>query len=109
MLPAVKPRIDGPLAGPDQGQCNAKHGQSGGNTRMGRRRGKCHPRLGARRNNPSNGRPQADDEKQASQSSDYLRRRSRATGRGAGTVQKSGARQQALNQQSGARPAACER
>ena len=48
MLPAVKPGIDGPLAGPDQRQRQAQRRQCHGNTSMGRRR-EGDPRLGARR------------------------------------------------------------
>ena len=108
MLSAVEPGIDGPLAGPDQRQRHAKHRQCGGNTRVGRRRERD-PRFGTRRHHSGDGRPQAGDEKEASQRSDHLRRRNRATGCRGHAVHQSSADQQPLHQKPGARPAVRER
>ncbi|HZW94753.1 MAG TPA: hypothetical protein VFF64_17530 [Candidatus Eremiobacteraceae bacterium] len=107
MLPAVKPGIDGPLAGPDQRQRHAKHRQCDGNARMARR-GERNPRLGARRHNSADGRPQAGNEQEPGQRSDHLRRRNRATGCRGHAVQQSRADQQPLHQKPGTRPAVRE-
>jgi len=97
MLPAVKPGIDGPLSGPDQRQRHAQHRQCGGNTRMGRRR-EGDPRLGARRHNSGDRRPQTPNEQEAGQRSDHLRRRNRATGCRDHAVLQSSADEQPLHQ-----------
>jgi len=107
MLSAVKPGIDGPLSGPDQRQRHAQHRQCGGNTRMGRRR-EGDPRLGTRRHNSGDRRPQTRDEQEAGQRSDHLRRRNRAAACRGHAVQRGGANQQPLNQKPGARPAVRE-
>jgi hypothetical protein len=104
MLSAVKPGIDGPLSGPDQRQHHAEHRQCNGNNSMGRQ-GKGRPRH----HNSRDGNPQADNEQQAGQRSNDLRRRNSATRCGGDAVQQSSADQQPLNQKPGARPAACER
>lgn len=97
MLPAVKPGIDGPLAGPDQRQRHAKHRQCDGNTRMGSRR-EGGPRFGASHQNSGDGRPQTRDEQEAGQRSDYLRRRNRAGACRGHAVLHSSADQQPLHQ-----------
>lgn len=107
MFPAVKPCIDGPLAGSDQRQRYAKHRQYGGNTRMDQRR-EGDPRLGSRRHNSSDGRPQTGDEQQAGERTDHLRRRNCAAACRGHAVQQSTADQQPLHQKPGARPAVCE-
>ena len=96
MLPAVKPGIDGPRTGADQRQSYAKHRQCDGNTRMGRRR-QGDPRLGARRHNTGDGRPQTRDEQEAGERSNHLRRRDRATGCSGHAVLQSSADQQPLH------------
>ena len=108
MLPAVKPGIDGPLAGPDQRQRHAKHRQCGGNTHMGRRR-EGDPRLGTRHHNTGDGRPQTGDEQEACRGPNHSRRHNRATGGRGDAVDQSRADQQSLNQKPGARPAVRER
>lgn len=107
MLPAVKPGIDGPLAGPDQRQRHSQHPQRGGMTHMGRRRERD-PRLGARRHSSGERRPQTGDQEEACQRSDHVRRRNRITGSRDDAVQQSGAGQQPLNQEPGASPAVRE-
>ena len=97
MLSAVKPGIDGPLAGPDQRQRYAQHRQCGGSTRMGGRR-EGDPRLGARRHNSGDGRPQTGDEQEAGQRADHLRRRNRAAGCRNRAVLKGSAHEQPLHQ-----------
>jgi len=104
MLSAVEPGIDRPLSGPDQRQRHAQHRQCGGNTRMGRRR-EGDPRLGARRHNSGDRRPQTPNEQEAGQRSDHLRCRNRAAACRGHAVQRGGADQQPLNQKPGARPA----
>ena len=108
MLPAVEPGIDGPLAGPNQRQSDAKHCQGNGQNPVSRSR-RGDPGLGASRSNSREGRPQTSDEKETGQRSDHLRHRKRRTGRRGDTEQQSSADQQPLNQKPGARPAARER
>ena len=107
MLPAVKPRIEGPLARSDQGDCQAKHPQHRGNGRMGRD-GKGDPDLRARRQHSGKGCPQTGDQQEARQTSDYLWRSNRAAACRDYTVQKSSADQQPLEQKPGARRAVGE-
>ena len=101
MLSAVKPGINGPLAGADQRQRHAQHRKCGGKSRMRRRR-EGDPGLGAPGDNSGDGRPQTGDEKYTGQSSDHLRRCSRPTGTRKAAVKQSSADQQSLNQKPGA-------
>jgi len=108
MLPAVKPGIDGPRAGPDQRQGNGKHHQYGAIPDMGRGR-EGDPRFGARGHNSGHGRPQTGDEEDTGEASNNLRRRKLTTLRRDRAVHQSTADQQSLNQKSGARRTARER
>jgi len=108
MLPAVKPGVNGPRAGPDQRQGYGEHRQYGAIPNMGRRR-EGHPRFGAPGQYSGDGRPKAGDEEDAGQRSDYLRRLNAVTGFRDRAVDQRSANQQALNQNSGARRTARER
>ena len=101
MLPAIKPGVDGPRAGPEQRQGYGEHRQYGAIPDMGRQR-KGNPRFSAAGDNPGERRPQTGDEKDAGQSSDHLRRCSRPTGSRKAAVQQSSADQQSLDQKPGA-------
>ena len=101
MLPAVKPGVNGPRAGPDQRQRYGPHRQYRAIPDMGRRR-EGDPRFGAPGDNSGYGRPKTGDEQQAGQRSDHLRRPNSATGCRDRAVQQSSADQQALNQKPGA-------
>jgi len=101
MLPAVKPGIDGPRAGPDQRQGNGKHRQYGAIPDMGRGR-EGDPRFGAPGHNSGERRPETGNEQDARHRSNDLRRRYRATGRCGHAAEQNSADQQSLDQEPGA-------
>jgi len=95
MLPAVKPRVDGPLARPDQRQRHAKHRQSSGDSRVsGRQKRDRH--LAARHHNAGNRRPQTGHEQEAAERSNYFWRRNRTYRSRGNAVQQGSAYQQPL-------------
>jgi len=101
VLPAVEPGVNRPCTGSNQHQGHGEHRQHGAIPHMGTQR-EGNPRFGAPGDNSGDGRPQTGNEKDAGQSSDQLRRCSRATGSRKAAVQQSSADQQSLNQKPGA-------
>ena len=101
MLPAVKPGVNGPCAGSDQRQSYGPNGQYRAIPDMGGRR-QGDPHFSAAGDNSGQGRPKTNDEQQAGEGSDHLRRPKTFTGRRHCAVQQSTADQQSLDQQPGA-------